>query len=201
MITLKPKSLNNELDDLKIIEFIESPEESLNNKALYRLYSEYFELIQNYVINNSGTSDDAKDLFQDSLIVFYKKIKSGDLSLNCTIKTYIYSICKNKWMDKLRLNKNRSRIIADEVHRNTEHVYQDKELESNERKEILQRILGFLGKDCKKVLYYYYYDRISMKDIAEKMGYSGEQSAKNKKLKCLNYLRKKIGTGLISEII
>jgi len=200
-ISIKFKKPTKEKSDSEIIDFIKSSDESLNNKAFFILYKQNYESIKSYVLNNNGTEEDAKDIFQDSLIVFYKKIKTSDLYLNCAIKTYMYSVCKNKWLDRLRATKNRNRILKEGFVQESEEYIEDKEIENKERKETLNKILNLLGSDCKKILYYYYYDRISMKDIAEKMGYAGEQSAKNKKLKCLNYLRKRLNPELLSEII
>ena len=42
-------------------------------------------MIENYILKNSGTKDDAKDVFQDSLIVLYKNIKRESFVLNSTL--------------------------------------------------------------------------------------------------------------------
>ncbi len=186
------KNKTKDLCDPETITYIQSSSEHLNNLALESLYSKYYEVVKSYIIKNNGTEDDARDIFQDSLIIFYKKIKSGDLLLSCTIKTYIYSICKNKWMDILRGNKNHSRLLENEYRHLNEGIISYDHLEGVERKKIISELLDLIGKDCKKVLYYFYYERLPMKDIAKKMGFSSEQSSKNKKLKCLKRLKQHI---------
>jgi RNA polymerase sigma factor (sigma-70 family) len=182
-------SRTNVMSDTDIIASIKSSNDKINNKALKSLYLLYFDIIKSYILQNNGTEDDAKDIFQESLIIFYKKIKSGDLQLNCKIKTYIYSICKNKWLDKLRGAKNHTRILQKEFGNNNNYELFNDPLEGEEKMKTIEKLLNSISKDCKKVLHYFYYERLNMNDIAQKMGYKGEQSAKNKKLKCLKYIR------------
>ena len=181
-----------ELNDSEVIALICSANEQSNNLALEALYRQHFRIVEKFILRNSGTKDDAKDIFQESLIHFYKKIKSGDLELSCQIKTYIYSVCRNKWLDILRREKNHSKIIDREFGYSVAHVDPHAGIDTKEKKMVIEKVLGRIGRQCKEILYYFYYERYSMKEIAEKMGFKGEQSAKNKKLKCLKYLRKYI---------
>jgi len=65
------------------------------------LYREYFPLAKSIVEKNSGSYQDAEDVFQDGIIVLYQKILSGPLTLNCSLKTFFFSICRNIWMQRL----------------------------------------------------------------------------------------------------
>ena len=58
-------------------------------------------MVQTFILNNSGTSDDAKDIFQEAMIVLYEKVRSGSFELNCQIKTYVYSVCRRLWLKRL----------------------------------------------------------------------------------------------------
>ena len=60
---------------------------------------------------------------------------------------------------------------------------------SNERKELLNTILKQLGEQCQQLLHYYYYDRLRMKTIVEKMNFSNDQVARNRKSSCMKKLR------------
>src|SRR6185312_16926040 len=75
----------------------------LNNSenVLKRLYIAYFPMILQLVINNNGDSDDAKDIYQEAIIVLYNKVKTGDFELSSKLKTYIYSICRRLWLKRL----------------------------------------------------------------------------------------------------
>ena len=75
----------------------------LNNSenVLKRLYLAYFPMILQLVINNNGNTDDAKDIYQEAIIVLYNKVKTGDFELSSKLKTYIYSICRRLWLKRL----------------------------------------------------------------------------------------------------
>lgn len=80
------------------------------------------------IINNNGSSDDAKDIFQEAMIVLYEKVRSGTFELNCQIKTYIYSVSKRLWLKRLQqLNRYSSPIEGFEA-----TVQVDDEIEEHE---------------------------------------------------------------------
>ncbi|MDQ4142046.1 MAG: sigma-70 family RNA polymerase sigma factor, partial [Bacteroidota bacterium] len=72
-----------------------------DEEALAYLYRLHFPMILHFIQNNNGTDDEAKDIYQESIIVFYEKIKAGTLELNCQIKTYLYSVCRRLWLKRL----------------------------------------------------------------------------------------------------
>ena len=51
---------------------------------------------------DGGTRDDAKDIFQDALIIFHRKVRSEEFVLTCAVSTYLFSICRNLWREELR---------------------------------------------------------------------------------------------------
>lgn len=60
-----------------------------DRKAVETLYQENFNTIQSLIINNNGSSDDAKDIFQEAIIVLYEKVRAGGFELQCQIKTFL----------------------------------------------------------------------------------------------------------------
>ena len=73
-----------------------------DKKAIETIYRENYNMIQTLVINNNGSADDAKDVFQEAMIVLYEKARSGVFELNCQIKTYIYSVSRRLWLKRLQ---------------------------------------------------------------------------------------------------
>src|SRR5213592_873475 len=71
-------------------------------KAVEAIYQDNYNMVQSLIINNNGSSDDAKDIFQEAMIVLYEKVRSGSFELNCQIKTYVYSVCRRLWLKKLQ---------------------------------------------------------------------------------------------------
>jgi len=156
-----------------------------DNFILQYIYNEYYPKINYFIINNNGIEEDAKDIFQEGLIIIYRKIKESQSFLKCSFETYLYSVCKLLWLKQLR--KKRIRFIVQEK---LPSYFKDKEypdiiytIEKNERHRLYQKYFLKLGKDCQKTLRLFL-DEIPLKDIAKLMGYKNENYAKKKKYKC-----------------
>jgi RNA polymerase sigma factor (sigma-70 family) len=147
-----------------------------DEKALEFLYQKYYRMMTKLVITNSGTEEEARDVYQDALIVFWQKATSGNLVLTSKMSTYIYSICQNLWRKELDRKK---RLSSEE--KDTSVTL---DTESSEREKILAKCIDQLGETCKKVLMFYYFEEMSMQDIADKLGFANTDTAKTKKYKC-----------------
>lgn len=163
---------NSKMDEKEIFERIQKGDE----KALEIIYAKYYRMMTKMVITNSGTEDEARDVYQDALVVFWQKATSGNLVLTAKISTYIYSICKNLWRKELDRKKRLSNEEKDSP------VMIDTETAEKER--IIAECIDQLGDTCKKVLTYYYFDEMSMQDIADRLGFLNTDTAKTKKYKC-----------------
>lgn len=155
-----------------------------DEKALDFLYKKYYRMMIRLVLSNNGTEQDAKDIFQDALIVFWQKASSGKLVLTSKISTYIYSICQNLWRKELE----RKSKLVNEAKDSEEYIDED----SKERSRIIQECIAALGETCQRVLTYYYFDGLSMEKIAEKMGFANTDTAKTKKYKCKKKLDEQV---------
>jgi RNA polymerase sigma factor (sigma-70 family) len=147
-----------------------------DESALELLYKKYYRMMTKLVITNSGTEEEARDIYQDALIVFWQKATSGNLVLTSKISTYIYSICQNLWRKELDRKKRLSNEEKD--------TPVSLDTDTAERERIIARCIEQLGDTCKKVLMYYYFDELSMQDIADKLGFANTDTAKTKKYKC-----------------
>jgi len=161
-----------------------------DKKAIEVIYKENFNMVQSLIINNSGSSDDAKDIFQEAMIVLYEKVRSGTFELNCLIKTYVYSVSRRLWLKRLQ-QMNRY-VPAMENLQDTVPVEED--VEENERIDsefqAMERAINSLGEPCKSLLEAYYLEKKSMQEIALFFGYTNAENAKNQKYKCLVRLKK-----------
>lgn len=163
------------MSDSIIINQIRSGDHS---KAFYRLYKG-FSAVRKYVVQNSGTTDDAKDIFQDALIVLNEKVKQPDFELSANLTTYLFAIAKNKWLCELR-KRNRPLPEIQEEHLNEEQ---------EEKFLLAEKALLKIGEKCQEILISFYVAKKTMEEIAKKFGFSGERSAKNQKYKCLEKAR------------
>ena len=163
---------NANMDEKEIFDRICKGDE----KALEFLYKKYYRMMTKLVISNSGTEEEARDVYQDALIVFWQKARSGNLVLTSKMSTFIYSICQNLWRKELDRKKRLSNEEKDSS------VVLD--TDTAEREKIIAKCIDQLGETCKKVLMYYYFDEMSMQDIADKLGFANTDTAKTKKYKC-----------------
>jgi RNA polymerase sigma factor (sigma-70 family) len=147
-----------------------------DERALEFLYKKYYRMMTKLVITNSGTEDEARDIYQEALIVFWQKATSGNLVLTSKMSTYVYSICQNLWRKELDRKKRLSHEEKD--------LAVSLDTDSAERNKIVARCIDQLGDTCKKVLMYYYFEEMSMQDIADKLGFANTDTAKTKKYKC-----------------
>jgi DNA-directed RNA polymerase specialized sigma24 family protein len=84
----------SELEDFAIIEAIRNGSE----KILLRIYSEYRDEFMGWAISNNQLEiEEAKDIFQDTIISFHQNLKSGKQEhLQSSVKTYLFAIGKTK---------------------------------------------------------------------------------------------------------
>ena len=159
------------------------------NKALEAIYRANRDRICAYVVANSGTEAEATDLFQESMIAFYENVKKGTFKGDSAISTYLYSIAKYKWLNQLKKNQVRSGHHAEAASDQSETKGHLLTLMDEERKDLIQEIIGLLGFDCKYILIESIYHNTPMKEIASEGKFTNEQIVRNKKYKCLKKLR------------
>jgi RNA polymerase sigma factor (sigma-70 family) len=160
-----------------------------DRKAVETLYKQNYSMIQAFILNNNGTADDARDIFQEAIIVLFEKVKEG-LELNCQIKTYVYSVCRRLWLKRLQ----QLQRFGTPVESLEEVIPVEEELEEHDRKNeafaVMEKAMTHLGEPCKSLLEAYYIQKKQMLDIASEFGYTNADNAKNQKYKCLMRLKK-----------
>jgi RNA polymerase sigma factor (sigma-70 family) len=164
----------------------------LNNseEAINKLYAGYYPMVLQFILNNNGDEDDAKDVYQESIIVLYNKIKTGNFELSSKLKTYIYSVSRRIWLKKLAQQSKKTNNIADFE----DVLIVDEDMEQHELKDLqfaqMKTALESLGEPCKTIIQDFYIHSLSMQDICEKFGYTNTDNAKTQKYKCLQRLKK-----------
>jgi len=157
------------------------------------IYKEFFPLIRFLVTENGGLDEDAEDIFQDGIIILYSKISLNQLILTSSFKTYMYSVCRNLWLQKL----NKRKAIFDKLTDVEDFIDLPEEAlqEANIRETEIHRIIQIhflsLPEDCQKVLKLFI-KNIPLREIAGIMGYKTENYAKTRKYLCKQDLKKRI---------
>lgn len=163
-----------------------------DNSAFEYLFNNSIPIVSKLIIPRGASKDDVKDLIQESLIITYEKIVSGEFKGESNVLTFLVAICKFRW------NKYSERIKSKQTTLNSYENLMNLAYEDDQEEEISNRakyaaeLLTKSTDKCKEILVAYYYDNLSMEEIALKLGYTNADNVKNQKYKCLEKLRKNI---------
>ena len=176
--------------DEKILEGI-----LLGDKEILKyVYVEYFPTIKSLISRNNGNEEDAEDIFQDGLMAIYQKVRNKALKLECSFKTFLYSICRNLWLQKLEKNKSSLnapfRDIENFIELSDQFLFELFD-EENEKVKLLHKHFLKLSDDCQKVLKLFM-KRVPLKEIADIMSYKTVKYTKTRKFLCKENLKKRI---------
>ena len=147
--------------------------------AIYRQHRNEFLTWASF--HYSCSEAEAKDVFQDSVIVFYENVKNGRLTyLTCDLKTYIFGIGKYKL---LNLEKKNARMVTldDAVLINGSDNSLEMQHDKDHNRQIVQDNLNKLPEKDREILRLYYIEGLDMKTIANKLGYKNADVAKKRK--------------------
>lgn len=150
-----------------------------NHAIIKAFYKKHLPSVTQYIQRNSGNADDAKDVFQDALVIVYEKIQKNNLNINCALGTYIYGICKYLWLNRLRrLGKT---LNDDSGFGKLEDPADDpvELVDKAEKKVIVQKYLLKLGEGCQDILLLFF-GGYSLKEIAKQKGFSDGYTRKRK---------------------
>lgn len=177
--------LDKEINPLIIIAQIKSGDEN----SLKSVYGSVYPMVEKYILENSGSKDDARDIFQDTMYIFLKRLELNDFELTSKLSTFLFGIAKNLWLKKLT-KKN----VDEESYKN-EIVFENTEEDDYKkltRVKLIKKSIDLLGEPCQTILVQYYYFKQTMKEIAQMLHYTNADNAKNQKYKCLIRLKKMI---------
>ena len=166
-----------------------------DERALAHLYRLHWPMVSHFVLQNSGSEDDAQDVYQEGVMVFYEKVRDGSLELSCQIKTYLYAVCRRLWLKRLTSRSRFGvRLLDDEEHGPYLNTGAEEDVlaaeEQDRRFTTMSEALAHLGEPCRSLLEGFYLLDKSMQDLTAEFGYTNADNAKNQKYKCLVRLKK-----------
>lgn len=173
-------------DTSKIIESIRSGK---NQEALNYLYKDPLNKIRKFILRNSGTLDDANDVFQDAIIILFHYVKKGKYKEEYDLDGFLFRVAKNAWIN---LARKKQKVIKQEftgydVSDETDHLH---DMIEEERLSTFRSLFDKLEDNCKKILSYVIFEKKSMKEISALMGFKDDNVAKNQHYRCKKYFSK-----------
>lgn len=159
------------------------------NESIKAIYRAYYDSLSWYVINNSGSRQDAEDIFQEVVVAFIDLVQKNKFRGESTVKTFLFSLNRYSWLNELK-RRNRALVREEKYEMGQERLEMDAGamIADREGKEEIVKLVGQLGETCRKILLLFYYENLSMKEILDNMHYENEQVVRNKKYKCLKQL-------------
>ena len=148
-----------------------------------QLYQQAFPLVAKYVHSMGGTFEEAKDIFQDSLVKYYEKLATTGVTLQYSERSYILGIAKHLWAKK---NKGNSRYTS--LPDSLQRIAMEASAGQTSTEKLLE-LLHTSGQKCMELLRAFYYDKLPMHKIASRFKFSSERSATVQKYKCLEKVR------------
>jgi RNA polymerase sigma factor (sigma-70 family) len=160
-----------------------------DDHVLKLLYLRCFSAVLRMVTMNSGTEEEADDVFQEAIVVLYRNV-GGGMELRCQVKTYVYSVARRLWLKELNRRKQSARFDDAEEFVAVEDEQVQRAEEAERHYAVMRTSLEELGEPCAELLKQFYITGRGMTDIAESFGYTNADNAKNQKYKCLQRLKK-----------
>ncbi|MEM0997902.1 MAG: sigma-70 family RNA polymerase sigma factor [Bacteroidota bacterium] len=161
-------------------------------QVLHTIYQEFFPRIAQAIRQNSGNETEARDIFQDALMVVFQKSRDPEFQLSSSFYTYLYAVARNLWLKKLRKKDRHWVTIDGEMESIADHPpFLAEELRREAQYQLYRRKLQELGEQCRELL------KLSLagtrvSEIVKKMNFSSEGYARKRKFKCKEQLIKLI---------
>jgi len=162
-----------------------------DNRLLTLVYKELFPVVRYYVLSNGGTSDDAKDVFQEAIIVIFKQISHNSFEIKTGFEAYLYGISRLVWLKTLRNRATHDRSILQIEEPESSYLPSENMVEEELELRLFRKYYLKLGVECQKMLRLFS-EGTPYEEIALLMGYKSEKIVRNKKYKCKETLIKMI---------
>ena len=155
-------------------------------------YDQYLPKVQAMIMRYGGTLSDAEDIFHDALIAVYINIRRNSYHLDhkTHFSTYFFQVCKFRYLEQKRIQNRRQLIESD----NLEFIFPsdediERDIELMEMSHRVHQLVEELDDHCIEILEAYYWQRKSMKEIADELNMHAN-SVRNAKYRCIQKLKK-----------
>ena len=160
-----------------------------NSFIIQAIYDKFVPKVINYIKQNSGNADQAKDVIQDTLITIYNQAKEKNLQITCPFDAYFFLLCKRKWLNVLK--KNTKEVTINEAVLSKGDDAHELALETTlfgEKQVLFNTMFEKLGNACKELIKATFKIK-SMEEVAASLGVTYAYARKKKSL-CIGQLTK-----------
>jgi RNA polymerase sigma factor (sigma-70 family) len=159
-------------------------------ESLLVIYKNYCKGVLSYIVQHGGSEQDGYDIFQDSVLALVRSVKGGTFRGDSSIKTFIHSIAKNKWLMELRTRSRREQreknygMTFKSSDIDTHHSIHERELN-----QVIEELFSKIGSTCRQILKSFYFENKKVKELMVQFSFESEQVMRNKKSLCLKKVK------------
>lgn len=153
----------------------------MEHESLVELYREVFPEAARLIKRLGGDPEEANDAFHDALLIYLEREAKGTLQIHTSAKAYLLGTAKILWLH----SKNQ---YFDSLPEDVEAFVDEENEAADEHKNIFHYLL-LAGEKCLHMLKAFYYDNLSLQQIAAGFGFNGVRSATVQKHKCIEKIR------------
>jgi len=155
-----------EYSDIEIIECLRNRQ----SYVVHYLSERYLPMIRLMVIQLGGDQEDAKDIFQEGLMILLEKIDNKEFALTCKFKTFLYCVCENLWKSTISKRHAAENYFARRTESEDEKDFSEV-MDNDLRRKIFLNVFDTLDPVGKNILKLYW-EEIPPQEIADRLGYS-----------------------------
>ena len=180
--------------DQAIFDGLQTKDAPITDAIVGFLYEQSQKSITRMVIRHNGDEADADDLFQEVIVAFLHNVWTGKYQPgSAKVTTYLYSIAQTMWLKEL--GRRSARATRTDRYGRDQYALPDtpdpeQELMNDEEVQSARAIFNRLSDTCQQILTAFYFDKMTMKQIADQFDLGTEDNAKTKKYRCVLALRR-----------
>jgi len=166
-----------------------------DQNALAEVYISNRDSVINWITRKHSCSlEEAKDIYQDAIVIFYNNVAKGKISaINFSISSYLHEVVRRQFLNRLKKDSRLSRGLLDTLkYPGDSDTEEDQQYE--QKLKVVHMALQELSDACKNLIKLRYFTNMSMESICDQLGYKNPSTAKNLKYKCMRILRRKVNT-------
>lgn len=186
--------MNQRYSPSEVVEILRNESQAEINNVTVFLYRTFKPLISSYIFKQGGNYDDAKDIFQEVIIIFFRQVRYFKFEAKSLkeMEGYFIQIANNKWLKKKEADGRRFKREQEylklkdvQMEENNQNLGNENEGEHKKITDILEQ----LGEPCKGILMAYYGEDLSIKEIASLFNLGSPDAVKVRKFRCLAKLK------------
>jgi DNA-directed RNA polymerase specialized sigma24 family protein len=172
---------------MEVLQITMQPSTARRDTHFAELYELCFPVVAKFVSKRKGSFQDAKDIFQDALVIYHEKSQQENFNVEVSPEAYIIGISRHLWSRKF--GDDCRKISADD--RMSEFSVPDDYFPTVNENRLLS-LLERSGEKCLSLLRSFYFEKRSIPELKHRFGFQSEHSASVQKYKCIEKIRETI---------